>query len=531
MSGRRIGAGSGLVAAACAASALLAGCGGGGGDIGIGIATIGVSAILAGASPGWAIRDPNLSTPVSGAAGVTTTVLPESPAPSLGAGETLDRVIIAGGHLLPPITISGVATGTASSDTLEVALLYRSWDANATRVTLVTASAAIGATRTAFTVTLDFSRITAGTAVFGNPLTNPGDQFTLRFKNTGAGTIELDPLATRVAFTSAQSREALVRVRAFPAGGFTVAVAPQLTAVGNSGSASRITPAGPTTVKTGKNQPTVLRAGVVDSGGQPLAGVALTFTAPDATAPVTVTAVTDGIGIAAVAFSWPASGTFAADVRLGGLAPLAFAVTVTDTAVRAFDGLDSFVIQSDLVTMTANAPLAVGLDAIAVTTGASGGLDVGNSAGKTTIPSSVEYTFARHVTVGAAWRYELSARTRSFLPTATATFRVAVVDPNNNDALVAISPTLTATVALGRFVGELTEVAPLTRVMAVPGTAGTAFEVLDFQFLTGTSSDAATPGIEVITDPVLPALLRVPGPAVFATTSSRYLVSSPDPRQ
>src|SRR5437764_291723 len=77
---------------------------------------------------------------------------------------------------------------------------------------LASTAAVLAAGTSTSTLVLDISRVTQGPTVFTNVLTNPGDQFTLRFTNTGASALTIDPSRTTIAYTSGQNRESLFKV-------------------------------------------------------------------------------------------------------------------------------------------------------------------------------------------------------------------------------------------------------------------------------------------------------------------------------
>lgn len=514
-------------------------CGGGGGGGGLGIATVGVSAIFAGASPGWCVRDPGLATPVTGAGSLNVTPTAEDPI-VIRPAEEIDRVIIAGGLVFPPVIFRGVATATANNTELKASLIFSSWDATRQFFEIATASALVNQAPTDFNLKLDFSKIKiSDTVVMTNFQSNPGDQFVLRLSAV-ANTVTVDTraidaagnLKTRVDYASGQTRGTLLKYDA--AGNLTEDFREVQSPTTTSLQPFSIGAVGSASVVTGVNQTTLVRAEVRDQSGFGVPGVNVRFVAPGTGAPGATTVRTLQDGIATAALVWTVTGTSfsvtATALDVGGLplnlagTPASFSVEVRSTPVRNFDGLEGFTVS----TSTGSGKPKIDVRAV-LDTGELRGFD---PAGKTTQPSTVTYTFARDATTGANWAFDLFCRTRSLLLTATATFEIKVFE-SNGGALLATSTAQVVTSGLQPVSGSMTQVRSLA-VVANPGNLSP--NNFDVTINVLASSDAGDPGIELIADRATGLISRLsfPGPVVTATTPSipqGFLASAPDPRR
>lgn len=175
----------GRIAAVIALALAPLGCDGG---VGLGIATLGVSAVFAGTSPGWALRDPDYAT-------ATTRPTPEGDI-ALAAGESVERCLVLGGELRSPVVVEGIATTSAPPATLGISLFLARADHPAgfsgaipldtETVTLTTAAPQ------AFRVELAFTR-SQSTIAF------PGDVAVIRFAVPATGgPVTIDTSGARV---------------------------------------------------------------------------------------------------------------------------------------------------------------------------------------------------------------------------------------------------------------------------------------------------------------------------------------------
>ncbi|GIW70476.1 MAG: hypothetical protein KatS3mg102_0018 [Planctomycetota bacterium] len=162
-----------LLAAAVAAAGLFAACGG----AGLGIATLGISAIFAGTSPGYAVRDPRF-------APASTTTSPE-PDIVLSNGEAIERLLFLGGDLFRPVDVifeAQVTGGTSAA--LEVSMaLQRAEDLKPSLPYPVADTVNADTTPRTFTVSLHPGELPARL--------NPGDVVRLRFANQGPGDVKI----------------------------------------------------------------------------------------------------------------------------------------------------------------------------------------------------------------------------------------------------------------------------------------------------------------------------------------------------
>jgi hypothetical protein len=156
-----------------------------GGGVGIGILTIGLSLIFAGLSPGWAIRDPGF------------TRVPGSPEPAItltSNDPAVDRCLVLGGELVPPLTIHGTATagGGPSQLTFSLRLARGDEPGGVLAAAVITSTAvAVAQAPTAFTATLDFPRTPENTSY-------PGDIAILHIERTGSNDVTFDTTRSSV---------------------------------------------------------------------------------------------------------------------------------------------------------------------------------------------------------------------------------------------------------------------------------------------------------------------------------------------
>ncbi len=157
------------------------------GGAGLAVLTVGVSLLFIGASPGWALRDPDVS-------GGPRTIEPAIHVGTAGGDEgTVERVIFLGGELRSPVIVEGRVTAQGSATTATIELLLRRADGN---VPVPVSSTTINATTSgvSFREALSFSQ-TPTTRSF------PGDVAFLRISTPGD--IEFD---TKVAVVDAKVR-------------------------------------------------------------------------------------------------------------------------------------------------------------------------------------------------------------------------------------------------------------------------------------------------------------------------------------
>jgi hypothetical protein len=518
--------------AATGAALLPLSCGGNAGVVGIGIATLGISAILPGSSPGWRVADTRFLEPRGGvpsgfslAVALTTTASPSDPI-VLAPGERLDRVIVCGGGVSDRVEVRARASASGVASTLEARLLLTPWangGGNALELAVDSAAVPAGAPDEV-RLELDFSRVAVGTATLAEVETDPGDALTIRFENTGAGAITIDTSATRIDYGSRGTRGTRLDFRPDRGGGFEISGTPRARLVANAGAAAILEALTPLVV-VGRGQTALVRVLVKDSGAQPVPGAVVDVQALGASqAPSKAQANADGIATAQV--RWDAVGPFQVTFTASGAAGTPGEVVDVDVVqgtTRDFDGLVSF---QAPVGQPVSAGVALDVSAL---------LDVGGStfetsAPATTFPDQVLYELARDVTSSAEWRFDIAARTTSFLSTATARFAVRIEDAAGG--VVAQSPVQRADRGLRRFQDVMLE----AKRLAIPASGGAASPSSGPAFrvaiLVIDSSDPASPGLEVVTDASVGSHVRVPGPVVFARVGGRaFLASSPDPRR
>jgi hypothetical protein len=532
-----------------AASLLLAGgllattpaaCSSGGGGVGIGVATLGISSILAGSSPGWRLTDPSLASgtsgPVTSVLTVTQNAKPEAPDPSIAAGDALDRVIVAGGDIRPPVRIAGFVTPTAGSSELDVQLLVSEWDGEPRINELLLASATVtglvAGTQNAIAVTLDFSTLVAGGTTYRDPHFNVGDQYTVRFINPAtAGAIVLDPRRTTIGYSSRQVRETTFDLAGNQVG-FDAQEHIQVTAVG-SGLATTIFAEGNGQATLGVGQVGIFRFAVVDQQQNSVgAGEAVSITATNATAPSAVAVVTDADGIASARFSFPAAATMTggvvtATLQINGQQAQVM-VNVSSTAARSYDGLESFNTGGDQNPTATDVSVSIGNICVPVETGG-GFIGATPTASRSSLPTDVEFDFPATTSSNAQWRYDVFVRTTSLQ--AGATSRLVIQIEDESTTVFATSGQLDVGAGLTELKGVLTPSAPLSFVPNLAPGPQAAFRIV---FTATQSSDAQSPGVDVITDPTARSTINAPGPVLWATSSTsgdEFLVSSPDPRK
>ncbi len=512
-------------------------CAGGAGGLGLGIATIGVSAVFAGFSPGWCVRDPN-QLPTDGQP-VSATATPEGDI-VLAAGESVDRAIVAGGAVFSPIVARGMASGGPGTS-LRAELLFDSWDAGTSFAPIATAEQAIGATPQAFNLVLDFSTIvdTQANLRIANAQSNPGDFFRVRFTAVGGPltilTTALDAggsALTRIDYTSGQTRVTRFELNAVRAGfSATEDFAATATPITPSSVPVQFARLGPAQVDTGPGQPATFAVQVVDALQQPVSGVRVEFVA-DGGGLVAVphTAFTDGQGVADTVYGFPQAGSAGVSALafdgIGQLIPgdATWTVTVRSMAVRPNDDLNVFEAIGPAGT-SRSADARIDLNAVS-------SFMIG-TAGTLTKPTSIEYFFAKDVTSGAQWALDILFRTESPELSAQAQFEVQIFQLVGGSTVgqpVATSGPLTAVADLVRHKAAMIH----GRDFSVSGPSGTpgGFRIV---LLVLGSSDPARPGIEVVMDDrgdSNESFVTCPGPVVFADFSGvRILASQPDPRR
>lgn len=526
-------------------------CGGGGAGL-LGIATVGISAILAGSSPGWAVLDPNQRTPVNtlGFTSVsTTTPTAETPDPELSPGEAIDRVIVPGGAILGnTIKVTTSATGSAAtagqSANLRCELLYTGWDISSIFVVAVTKTATVAtATATPVEFLLDFNTVTVGGSFKVTGIgSNPGDFYVIKLSNVGsAGTITLDASQTKVEFTTIQTRETPLDLNPDGAQNFKLEESIALT-VASTGAADDIDPATTGSITAIEGAVTFFRAEVTDASRGPVSGARVKFVAEGGSPlPVTQTVTTDrGQAVAGITFRQIGNITVTATllddagldprtVSAGSTNTAQFSATVvTKTTDRDWDGLGGFNVASSGNLGSASIYAAPALTVM------------GTGTGDTATPTAVIFLFARDTASGSDFRYDVYARTRSLKADAKQEFKLTMEffdQAGNVTGSALTSATLTATSQLQRFSGTFTstDTNPLARIDVVKAVDETVSGAIELTIDLGTAAgDAATtPGIEVIAASGAQSQIRLPGPTVFGTTTTRttpFLLSSPDPR-
>jgi hypothetical protein len=301
------------------------------------------------------------------------------------------------------------------------------------------------------------------------------------------------------------------------------------TFVSNSGTPNAIFNLSPNSVTLAAGQAGIFRVEVEDVSGNAVPGVSVSFTANGAGVTATAQKTTDANGIASVTVTFPTTGTatVVATIATGTSTTTNFSVTVGTTQVRAFDGLESFTIPSDNVPSVAN--INFQCDKICVPTATGGGF-VGAS--KSALPTALELDFPGNATSNAKWTVDIFVRTRSLLPTSTAKMLVEVTD-GAGTTVVADSSLISVASGLSEVSIELTQASAGPFSVNPTLTVGQQI-VGHLRITSSSSSDSATPGLEIITDPSAQSTMHVPGPVYFATSSTsglKFLVSSPDPRQ
>jgi hypothetical protein len=536
---------------------------GGGGGAGVGIATLGVSAIFAGNSPGFVVRDPAQTDVNATADGVSTATPTAEPPIAVTAAQSVDRFVFAGGVIAGnTITIQGNATASTTNTALLVDLNYNPWSGAIGTVSfsppgllLATGSALIQPTATDFVVVLNFASVNLGA---GQTLVgaqgNPADIYTLTFHTTGSVTINTTSVTNpaKVLYGSAMTRQTRFDFNAVTSGldehgtgTVVVSTTPSTpSACATTGPADLLAthtgttftpdPAGAQTRTVTANTGSEFAVDV-EVGGQCLQGAAVVFTSP--TQSVTVLSGANGVARAVLTFPNPTTTSPVLVNVTSGSGIASFLVNVTASAVRGGDDLDH--IDVGLTGTTLGATISVVTDPC---------LKNANGAGTvTTIPTNVQFLFAENATSGALWNYNVVLRTESIFLASTATFRIDVLDATSGTVIATsgvIGNGTTTGPAVGanaqRYTGKMTQVAAGgDTVTATPSTS--TLGALQVVLTAATSTDAATPGVQVITDDrVGNSFVFVPGPVVFATfdgssspasTAGKVMASQPDPRR
>jgi hypothetical protein len=126
-----------------------------GAALGVGIATVGVSLLFLGASPGYFLGDPDKTN-------VSRTLEPDIHIGTTGGDEsTVERLIFLGGELKSPVVIEGAATTASNStQTLKMSLLLRRADSDGEiELDTVNVTVSPGAAPTSIFEKLEFARV------------------------------------------------------------------------------------------------------------------------------------------------------------------------------------------------------------------------------------------------------------------------------------------------------------------------------------------------------------------------------------
>jgi len=284
---------------------------------------------------------------------------------------------------------------------------------------------------------------------------------------------------------------------------------------------------------------------VQDVAFRPVPSWPVKFDAPGVGAPGTFVVFTNSEGVAAATVAWAVTGTYsvtatAIDKTTGVTlttipTAVTFLVDVKPSVFRGFDELSTWQIAT-----TNSADMQINLQALGDTTPAA---EKFLGATLSTIPNTITYTITKTAGV-AEWGHDLFVRTRSQLVTSTARFTIAIrslTPAGVVQTTLAQAGPFDVTSAITRYTGALTHVADasFTGTKGSNGFNGSTGAGLpggfDVLFTVTTSSDSATPGIEVIVDDAAPSRISCPGPVVTAvspnTPPGTFLVTTPDPRQ
>ncbi|MFC1708264.1 hypothetical protein ACFL59_15845 [Planctomycetota bacterium] len=566
--------------------------GGGGGALGTSIATVGVSAILAGMSPGWAVHDDALGLAEGQTAttmltlGGTAATFSQKITPEgdivLATGQEVDRFIITGGMVASMPTVQLVASATTTAAKLTVEGYFYPWSGVGYDTAIDSSdglprfnrvysvkfgeaefSFAAANTPTVLTKVLNTWKNATYTWTFANAKINPGSQIRLRFKATG-GTVVIYPKKaissvdqfTKISYACGQLRNSTFILgqslyeEADAAYTQTRNTAPTVHAQDDVYMLHQVYP-DHYNFHVAKGQLVNYRVKLVDKWGNVAKDASIEFYADkagttDPALPVPGTPTTSATvasigGYAGLSVKFTATPTQASHFMItakvkGKQIETSWYVYVQDisTGFRPLDTYEVFRVATGSNNLLGTVSLTS--SEIASTANVKGSGPATPT--KTTLPEDIVYRFKPDSTAGkeAKWAIQFWARTRSLKTTDTARFKVRVEKKDGTKVAESATLEIKAGGHTQFFDVKLTPSGTGTiDFKGSPIFGGNDGFRVEVDIVASSNLTSTESGIELLIDPAVNMVSKVmfPGPVVFARGKNIgwFLASMPDPRK